>query len=93
MRTLAALAFLTPLLSAEVRPMTLKQAVDSAMKQSPDIALARLDEEKARLSVRIVRDPFTPKLSVGSGLGYTVGMPMAFGGGPSVFNVNANLSS
>ena len=92
MRTLAALALLTPILSAEIRPMTLKQAVDSAMKQSPDIALARLDEEKARLGVRIARDPFTPKLSVGSGLGYTVGMPMAFGGGPSVFNVNASQS-
>jgi outer membrane protein len=72
--------------------MNLKQAVDAAMKQSPDVALARLDEEKARLGIRIARDPFTPKLSVGSGLGYTVGMPMAFGGGPSVFNVSANQS-
>jgi outer membrane protein TolC len=72
--------------------MNLKQAVDAAMKQSPDVALARLDEEKARLGIRIARDPFTPKLSVGSGLGYTVGMPMAFGGGPSVLNVSANQS-
>lgn len=72
--------------------MNLKEAVDTALKQSPDIALARLDEEKARLGIRIARDPFTPKLSVGSGLGYTAGMPMAFGGGPSVFNVSANQS-
>jgi outer membrane protein TolC len=77
---------------AEIRPMNLKQAVDAAMRQSPDIALSRLDEEKARLGIRIARDPFTPKVSVGSGLGYTVGMPMAFGGGPSVVNANASQS-
>jgi outer membrane protein TolC len=72
--------------------MTLRQAVETAMRQSPDLALARLDEEKARLAVRVARDPFTPKVSVGSGMGYTYGMPMAFGGGPTVFQARANQS-
>ena len=72
--------------------MTLRQAVETAMRQSPDLALARLDEEKARLGVRVARDPFTPKVSVGSGMGYTYGMPMAFGGGPTVFQARANQS-
>ena len=78
-----------PLL-AEVHSMTLKQAVETAMKQSPDVALARLDEEKARLGVRIMRDPFTPNVGIGSGLGYTLGMPMAFGGGPTIFRTSAS---
>src|SRR5689334_21936864 len=91
MRKLAYLLLVTPLV-AEVRPMTLKQAIEAAMKQSPDLALARLDEEKARLGVRVARDPFTPKVSVGSGMGYTYGMPMAFGGGPTVFQARANQS-
>jgi outer membrane protein TolC len=36
------------LLRAETHPMTLRQAVETALKQNPDIALARLDEAKAR---------------------------------------------
>jgi outer membrane protein TolC len=91
MRVFALLALAVPL-SAEVRPMTLKQAVEAAMKQSPDLALARLDEEKARLGVRAARDPFTPKVSVGSGMGYTYGMPMAFGGGPTVIQARSSQS-
>jgi outer membrane protein TolC len=70
--------------------MTLKQAVEAALRQSPDLALARLDEEKARLAVAVMRDPFTPKVTVGSGMGYTIGMPMAFGGGPTVFHARAS---
>jgi outer membrane protein TolC len=92
MRTLVVLAVLGRLASAEVHRMTLKQAVDAALKQSPDIALARLDEERARLGIRVARDPFTPKVSVGSGVGYTYGMPMAFGGGPTVFQAQATQS-
>ena len=53
---------------AEDRPMTLRQAVETALKQNSDIALARLDEEKARQAVRLAKDPFLPKIVVGSGL-------------------------
>jgi len=70
---------------AEVHPMTLRQAVETALKQNPDITLARLDEEKARQGVRVARDPFTPHLIVGSGLAYSNGFPMSIeGSAPSV---------
>jgi outer membrane protein TolC len=70
---------------AEVHPMTLRQAVETALRQNPDIALARLDEEKARQGVRVARDPFTPHLIVGSGLAYSNGFPMSIeGSAPSV---------
>jgi outer membrane protein TolC len=73
------------LLRAEVHPMTLRQAVETALKQNPDIALARFDEEKARQGVRVARDPFTPRLIVGSGLAYSNGFPMSIeGSAPSV---------
>ena len=36
-RTLAAFLSLLPALSAEVIPMTLRQAVDTALKQNPDL--------------------------------------------------------
>jgi outer membrane protein len=65
--------------------MTLRQAVETALKQNPDITLARLDEEKARQGVRVAKDPFTPRLIVGSGLAYSNGFPMSIeGSAPSV---------
>jgi outer membrane protein TolC len=78
-------------LRAEVHPMTLRQTVGLAVKQNPDIELARLDEEAARHGVRIARDPFTPRVTVGSGLAYTNGFPMSIdGSAPSVIQARAS---
>src|SRR5580693_8974156 len=76
-------------LQAEVHPMTLRQAVETALKQNPDITLARLDELKARQGVLVARDPFTPHLIIGSGLAYSSGFPMSIeGSAPSVVQAN-----
>ena len=53
---------------AEVRPMKLKAVLETAMAQNPDVALARLEERKAADAIRAARDPFMPKVIVGSGL-------------------------
>ena len=72
-------------LRAEVHHLTLRQAVEMALKQNPDVMLARLDEHKAAEGVRVARDPFTPRITVGSGLAYSNGFPMAIeGAAPSV---------
>jgi outer membrane protein len=77
-------------LRAEVFPMTLRQAVDTALKQNPDLALARLDQERARQSVRVAHDPFSPRISIGSGVAYTDGFPLSIeGAAPSIFQANA----
>ncbi len=77
-------------LHAEVHTLTLKQAVAQAEKQNPDVTLARLDEEKARAGVRIARDPFLPRLVVGSGLAYSDGFPMSIeGSAPSIVQAHA----
>lgn len=69
--------------------MTLRQAVETALKQNPDITLARLDEAKARQGVLVARDPFTPHLLIGSGLAYSNGFPMSIqGSAPSVVQAN-----
>ncbi|MDR3698442.1 MAG: TolC family protein [Candidatus Sulfopaludibacter sp.] len=82
-------AFLAPL-HAEVHTFTLRQTVELAEKQNPDVALARLDEEKARAGVRVARDPFLPRLVVGSGLAYSNGFPMSIeGSAPSIVQANA----
>src|SRR5262245_58427600 len=77
-------------LYGEVRPMTLRQAVSLAVRQNPDVALARLDEESARLAVRITHDPFTPRITAGSGLAYSSGFPMSIeGSAPSIVQARA----
>ena len=75
---------------AEVRTLSLREAVDLAVRQNPDVIMARLDEQKAQESVRIASDPFSPKIIVGSGLAYTVGFPMSVdGAAPSIFQARA----
>ncbi len=88
------LTFLTTsILRAEVHTMTLRQALDIASRQSPDVALARLDEQRAAQNVKVVRDPFVPKLYAGSGLAYNYGYPSSIGGNPpSIVDVRTDMS-
>jgi outer membrane protein TolC len=74
---------------AEVRPMTLRQAVARALQQNPDVTLARLEEENARHAVGVAKDPFSPKVNVGSGLGYNNGFPLS---PPSIVQAHAQQS-
>ena len=77
-------------LHAEVHHLTMRQAVEMALKQNPDIMLARLDEQKALQAVRVARDPFAPRITVGSGLAYSSGFPMSIeGSAPSVVQAYA----
>jgi len=81
----------TAMLRGEVHTMTLRQAVEQALRQNPEIAMARLDEIKAQEAVRIQKDPFSPRISVGSGLAYTSGFPMSIdGAAPSVIQARAS---
>jgi outer membrane protein TolC len=83
--------FASACLCAEVHPMTLRQAVALALRQNPDIELARLDAETARSAVRTAKDPFLPHVSMGSGLAYTNGFPMSIeGSAPSIVQARAS---
>ena len=88
---ISALAVLLPALVlqpwgfAETRTMTLRQALDLALSQSPDLVLARLDQQKARQQVIINHDPFVPKVFAGSGAAWTYGYPSSIdGNAPSI---------
>jgi len=84
-RSVFVFLFLAAFLRAETHPMSLRQAVEAALKQNPDIFLAQMDEDKARAGVRIAREPFIPRVVVGSGLAYSDGFPMSIeGSAPSV---------
>ncbi len=71
--------------------LTLKQALTKALEQNPDVSLARLDELKSVQAVRQARDPFYPRVTVGSGLAYSSGFPLSIeGAAPSVFQAHAS---
>ncbi|MDR3719046.1 MAG: TolC family protein [Bryobacteraceae bacterium] len=77
-------------LGAETTTLTLKQAVDLALRQNPDIAIARLDEMRAALDVEVVKEPLLPRVYAGSGLAYSNGFPMSIdGGAPSIVQAKA----
>jgi len=77
----------------ETRALTLRQAVDIALKENPDLVLARLDEQKAQDAVRIAKDPFVPKLYAGSGLAKVWGYPSSIeGAAPSIVQTRTDMA-
>jgi outer membrane protein TolC len=87
---LAAFLLLTIPLHAETKLFSLKDAIDLALRESPDLILARIEEQKANLAIRIAKDPFRPKIFAGSGLAYSNGFPMSIeGSAPSIVQAKA----
>ena len=79
--------------AAETRTMTLKQALDRALEQNPDVLLARLDQQKARDQILIAKDPFYPKVYGGGGYAWTNGYPVSIDGNPpSIFQARTDMA-
>ena len=73
--------------------LTLRQALDLAMAQNPDVLLARLDAQKAREQVTVTRDPFRPKVFAGSGAAWSTGFPSSIdGSAPSIVQVKTQMA-
>jgi outer membrane protein len=78
---------------AEVHSLTLAQALEIAARQNPEVALARLDTQRAEQGVKIAVDPFRPKIYAGSGLAYTYGYPNSIeGNAPSLVQVRTDMA-
>jgi len=68
--------------------LTLRRSVELALQNSKDIQLAKIQARVADQSTNLTRSEFKPNLFVGSGAGYTYGIPETPGGrAPAVFNV------
>lgn len=86
------LLLFAPVLFAETHQLTLRDALEIAAKQSPDVTLARLDQQFAQESIRVAQDPFRPKVIMGSGLAYTYGYPNSIdGNAPSLAQVKTDM--
>ena len=75
---------------AAMRPvaLTLKLAIELALQNSKDIQLAKLQVRVTDDTALVTGSEFRPNLYVGSGAGYTYGIPSTPGGqAPSIFNV------
>ncbi|MEP6714174.1 MAG: TolC family protein [Terriglobia bacterium] len=93
MRRLLLFAAMAAVAHGEIHTMSLKQVVDRALTQNPEIVMARIDQQKAADAVGIAKDPFSPHLNVGSGLAYSNGFPLSIeGSAPAVFQAKANQS-
>jgi outer membrane protein len=87
------MGFTTVAAFAEVHPLTLRQAVELALKENPDLVLSRLDQQKAQAAIRIAKDPFVPKLYAGSGLAKVWGYPTSIeGSAPSIIQTRTDMS-
>lgn len=88
---IAGLCLTSGAIRAEVYTLTLKEAIERALKQNPEVIMARLDERRAAAGVRLAQDPFVPRVDVGSGLAYTNGYPQSVeGSAPSIVNAKAS---
>jgi outer membrane protein len=75
---------------AETYTLSLKQVLTRALAQNPDVAMARLEEQKTVQAARVAQDPFSPKVYAGSGLAYSSGFPLSINGAvPSIFQTQA----
>jgi outer membrane protein TolC len=68
--------------------LTLKSALERALKSSRELALARIRASVARRQANLTKARFQPNLFTGSGAVYTNGIPETPGGtAPSIFNM------
>jgi outer membrane protein TolC len=81
-RTTTLFFFICAAIHAETYTLTLRQAVDLALQQNPELTVTRLDEQKAAQSVRLAKDPFYPRVFLASGAAYSSGYPLTIDGNP-----------
>jgi outer membrane protein len=93
MKFLAFLTCFAVAASAETKTMTLRQALERALEQNPDVLLARLDQQKGRDQILIAKDAFYPKVFGGGGYAWTNGYPTSIDGNPpSIFEARTDMS-
>jgi outer membrane protein TolC len=68
--------------------LTLKSAIEMALRNSKDIQIAKLQASLAQHATQVSRAGFLPNVYAGSGAGYTYGIPETPGGrAPSLFSL------
>ena len=73
------------------RRLTLREAIDLALRNNRNIQLAQAGVDRAAAEHEVARSIFRPQVLLGSGLAYTAGFPLSIeGSAPSIFQVGAS---
>ena len=89
---IAAVALISSASAQQAPPvarLTLRSAVEQAVRNSRDVQLAKLEATLADKTASVDRSVFGPNLYTGSGFAYSSGFPLAPGGGvPALFELS-----
>ena len=73
----------------DVQPIPLKDAVNTALRSSREVALAQAHYDQAARTVDVNNSAFHPNLYTGAGAAATYGFPQTPGGAPpTIFNMS-----
>src|SRR6266849_2445342 len=88
--SMVALALMLLSGSVLAEPVTLKHAVELALKHATTSGIAAADEQRAFANYRELHNNYIPQVTAGAGLGWSYGFPLSLeGAAPSLFNVTA----
>jgi outer membrane protein TolC len=91
--SLAAAAWLAFSQPCPAEPVPFSKAVDLALQHSGQMTLAAASQQKAHDIYEQARAAYLPNIVLGSGLGYSAGIPPALeGSAPSIFNIASQQS-
>jgi len=90
LRFLIAVLIAAGALPACAQPVPFRKVIDLALRRSGTMAIAGADRQKAYESYAEARSMYTPQVTLGSGLGYSYGVPLSIeGSAPSIFNITS----
>jgi outer membrane protein TolC len=76
---------------AATRKITLREAMDLALRNNRNVQLAQAGADRAAAEREEARSIFRPQVLFGSGLAYTAGFPLSIeGSAPSIFQISAS---
>lgn len=90
LRLIIALIFVTSATPLFAQTVPFRRVVELAVQRSGTMAVADADRRKAYETYAEARSMYTPQVTLGSGLGYSYGVPLSIeGSAPSIFNVTS----
>ncbi len=89
-RIFISLLFVGSAMPMSAAPVPFRKVIELAVQHSGAMAIAGADQRKAYETYAEARSMYTPQVTLGSGLGYSYGVPLSIeGSAPSIFNVTS----
>jgi outer membrane protein TolC len=90
LRLIITLLFITAAAPLLAQPVPFRRVIELAVQRSGTMAIAGADQSKAYATYAEAKAMYTPQVTLGSGLGYSYGVPLSIeGSAPSIFNLTS----